>query len=92
MMRDFQFARWNRTMRHVIEPEITYRFVGGIGSAARDVLMVDTSDIATDTNELGYSLTQRFYVRPTVEKACAEVDGEVCRHEETGGREAGGMG
>jgi len=77
MVRDFQFARWNRTMRHVIEPEITYRFVGGIGSAARDVLMVDTSDIATDTNELGYSLTQRFYLRPTVEKACAEVDGEV---------------
>ena len=61
MERDFHFARWNRTMRHVIEPELNYRFVGGIGSKARNVLVVDTTDIATDTNEVGYSLTQRFY-------------------------------
>ena len=77
MVRDFKLAHWNRTMRHVIEPEITYRFVGGIGSAAQNVLVVDNSDIATDTNELGYSLTQRFYLRPSVDKPCAEVDGQA---------------
>jgi LPS-assembly protein len=77
MVRDFKFSRGNRIMRHVIEPEITYRFVGGIGTTARDVLVVDTSDIATDTDELGYSLTQRFYVRQSGEKPCAEIDGEA---------------
>jgi hypothetical protein len=29
--------------------------VGGIGAQARNVLLVDTTDIATDTNEVGLS-------------------------------------
>jgi LPS-assembly protein len=76
--RDFKFGRFNRTVRHVIEPELTYRFVGGMGSAARNVLMVDTTDIASDTNELGYSLTQRFYVRPTVDQPCEPEMNTTC--------------
>jgi LPS-assembly protein len=50
---------------------LTYRFVGGVGAHAQNVLLVDTTDIATDTNELGYSLTQRFYLRPIVPQRCA---------------------
>lgn len=72
--RDYHLARSNKTLRHVIEPELTYRFVGGIGSAARNVLTVDTTDIATDTSELGFSLTHRLYVRPAAEKACSPLD------------------
>jgi LPS-assembly protein len=68
--RDFALTRWNRTLRHIIEPELTYRLVRGIGSRELNVLLVDTSDIATNTNEAGYSLTQRFYLRPTVQKPC----------------------
>ena len=64
MERDFAIGHHGKVLRHVIEPELTYHYVGGIGSLARNVLLVDTSDIATDTNEAGYSLTQRFYVRP----------------------------
>jgi LPS-assembly protein len=62
--RDFELGNWNRELRHVIEPELTYRYVGGIGAQARNVLLVDTTDIATNTNELGLSITQRFYLRP----------------------------
>jgi LPS-assembly protein len=69
--RDFRIAGWNRELRHVVEPELTYRFVGGVGAHAQNVLLVDTTDIATDTNELGYSLTQRFYLRPIVPQRCA---------------------
>ncbi len=54
----------------MIEPELTYRYVGGIGSQARNVLLFDTTDIATDVNEAGFSLTQRFYLRPTNERPC----------------------
>jgi LPS-assembly protein len=72
--RDFSLARWNRELRHVIEPEIEYRFVGGIGSEARNVPLLDPTDIATDTNEVGFSLTQRFYLRPTEPKPCSEAD------------------
>ncbi len=64
MERDFPIGLQGKVLRHIIEPELTYHYVGGIGSLARNVLLVDTSDIATDTNEAGYSLTQRFYVRP----------------------------
>ena len=71
MERDFVFPIWNRVVRHVIEPELTYRYVGGIGSQAQNVLLIDTTDIATNTNEAGYSLTQRFYLRPIHAKPCA---------------------
>ena len=78
--RDFALPQWNRQLRHVIEPEFTYRLVRGIGAAARNVLLLDTTDIATDTNEMGFSLTQRFYLRPSGNKPCtaygAPVPGE----------------
>jgi LPS-assembly protein len=72
--RDFPLRRWNRELRHVIEPEITYRYVAGIGAQARNVLLIDTTDIATNTNEVGFSLTQRFYLRPTADRPCAGED------------------
>ena len=74
--RDFSIPAWNRVLRHVIEPELNYRFVSGIGPKAQNVLLVDSTDIATDTNELGYSLTQRFYLRPLSQKPCAETEAE----------------
>jgi len=72
--RDYVLARWNRVMRHVIEPELTYRYVGGIGSQARDVLLVDTTDIATNTNQAGFSLTQRLFLRPRNQQDCSNVE------------------
>ncbi len=72
--RDFELPFWHRELRHVIEPEFNYRYVGGIGPKARDVLLFDTTDLATDVNEAGFSLTQRFYLRPTGERPCAKGD------------------
>ena len=76
MERDFAIKGWNRELRHVIEPELTYRFVGGIGAKAQNVLFIDTTDIATNTNEVGYSLTQRLYLRPIAPRRCAPEDVE----------------
>ena len=75
--RDFALGHWNRVLRHVIEPELTYRYVGGIGAHAVNVLLVDTTDIATNTDEVGYSLTQRFYLRPAVQKPCPSAGEEA---------------
>ncbi|HEU5350385.1 MAG TPA: LPS assembly protein LptD [Terracidiphilus sp.] len=77
--RDFFLARWNRTLRHVIEPEFYYHFVGGIGPTARNVLMVDTTDIATDTNEAGFNLTQRFYLRSNKPVPCRDAAGQPAK-------------
>ena len=78
MMKDFVLARWNRHLRHMIEPELNYRFVGGIGNQARSVPLMDTTDIATDTNEFGYTLVQRFYVWPIHPAACDSSTQKSC--------------
>ena len=67
--RDFALPGIHRELRHVIEPELFYHYVTGINKA-RDTLLFDTTDIATDTNEAGFSLTQRFYLRDTAAKPC----------------------
>jgi LPS-assembly protein len=74
MERDFVLGRWNRMLRHVIEPELKYTFINGIGSDAQNVLLFDTTDVATDTNEAEYSLTQRFYLRPLHPKPCVDTE------------------
>jgi LPS-assembly protein len=74
--RDFAIPGWNRVLHHVIEPELTYRYVSGIGAQAQDVLLVDTTDLATNTDEVGYSITQRFYLRPTTQQTCAPQDAQ----------------
>jgi LPS-assembly protein len=70
--RDFDFG--GLVLRHVIEAELFYHFVGGIGGQARNVPLIDTTDIATNTDEVGYSLTQRFYRHNTRQKACDSED------------------
>ena len=78
MERDFRLPIWNRELRHVIEPEITYRYVGGIGQQAQHVLLFDPTDIVTNTNEAGFSLTQRFYLRPLKPKPCNADQNTLC--------------
>jgi len=50
-------------VKHTIEPEITYRYVTGINSF-QDTLRFDDVDVASDTNELEYGVTQRLFLRP----------------------------
>lgn len=85
--REFTFPLWHRQLRHVIEPEITYHFVGGIGARARNVLLFDATDIATNTNQAGFSLTQHFYLRPTSQHPCtaAEQESDAASHAEFAG-------
>ncbi len=54
--RDFELNALHRELRHVIEPEIFYHYVTGINQA-QQILQFDTADIATNTNEAGFSLT-----------------------------------
>jgi LPS-assembly protein len=74
--RDFVFPSLNRVVRHVIEPELTYHYVGGIGDQAQRVLLVDTTDVASDTSEVGFSVTQRFFLKPIHPAACDATDPE----------------
>lgn len=71
MERDFNLPWLHKELRHVIEPEIDYSFINGIGDFT-SILRFDTTDIASDTNELQYLLTQRFFFRPINAKPCPE--------------------
>jgi LPS-assembly protein len=65
-----KFFRGN-DVRHTIEPEVTYRYVAGIDNFL-SVLRFDDIDIASDTNELEYGVTQRLFLRPLKTRPCVE--------------------
>jgi LPS-assembly protein len=48
--------------RHTIEPDVQYKYVTGIDNFD-SVLRFDAVDVASNTNELGYFLTQRLFLR-----------------------------
>ncbi|HEV8384426.1 MAG TPA: LPS assembly protein LptD [Candidatus Acidoferrales bacterium] len=48
--------------RHVVEPLVVYRYVRGVNAFGR-FLRFDETDTLTDTNELEYGITQRFFRR-----------------------------
>jgi LPS-assembly protein len=60
-----QNLQWmlGREVRHTIEPEIVYRNVHGISNFL-SLLRFDDTDLASDTDELEYGLTQHLYFRP----------------------------
>jgi LPS-assembly protein len=55
-------TRHNRVLRHAIEPEAHYQYVSGINNFP-NILRFDPIDLVSDTNELEYSVTQRFYFK-----------------------------
>ena len=64
------------SVRHVIEPVVTYRYVSGVDNF-RSILRFDDRDVVSDTNELEYGVTQRLFTRPrTSDSRCgaAAVD------------------
>jgi LPS-assembly protein len=56
-------------VRHTIEPEFTYRYVTGIDNFP-DVLRFDAVDVASDTNEMEYGVTQRLFLRRAGNQPC----------------------
>jgi LPS-assembly protein len=74
-------------VKHTIEPEVTYRYVAGINNFL-NVLRFDDVDVASDTNELEYGVTQRLFLRPVKDRPCKEkrLTGEQDDPDEDGGR------
>lgn len=73
--RDFQVpARLQKvfgtTMRHTIEPSITYKNVHGVDNFL-GILRFDDLDLLSDTDELEYGVLQHLYFRPRAKKPVA---------------------
>jgi LPS-assembly protein len=48
--------------RHVIEPDINYRYIGD-ADHFRNTIVVDNVDLVTHTNEVEYGFTNRFFTK-----------------------------
>jgi len=60
--RFFEPPKSKKKYKHSIEPVVTYRYVTGVNSFA-DFIRFDSDSTLTDTNEVEYGVTQRFYVK-----------------------------
>jgi LPS-assembly protein len=60
--RFFDRPKTKRRYKHSIEPVITYRYVTGVNNFA-DFIRFDSDATLTDTNEIEYGVTQRFFVK-----------------------------
>ncbi len=58
--------------RHVIEPFLTYRYVGGVNNFNK-IIRFDYVDTVTDTNEIEYGVTNRIYTRRYPEAVTKEA-------------------
>jgi LPS-assembly protein len=58
--------------RHVVQPEVHYRFVGGVHDFS-SILRFDSTDIVSDTNEVEYGVAQRLFVKHRRSRACKVV-------------------
>jgi LPS-assembly protein len=53
--------------RHVIEPYLIYRKIGGISNFER-IIRFDYTDAIANTSEIEYGLTNRFFIRRSTER------------------------
>ena len=62
LAKNFHHRDGSFSFRHVIEPYVTYRKIGGVSDFHR-VIRFDELDAVADTNELEYGVTNRFFLR-----------------------------
>lgn len=67
LARNFRHGDGSFFFRHVIEPYVIYRKVSGINDFDR-VIRFDYLDTLSDTNEVEYGLTNRFFTRRSTER------------------------
>ena len=68
------YFRANKSLRfrHTIEPYLTYRLIKGVDNFNR-IIRFDYEDTATDTNEIEYGVTNRFFTRRYTEAVTDEA-------------------
>ncbi|HEX6185791.1 MAG TPA: LPS assembly protein LptD [Pyrinomonadaceae bacterium] len=66
LARNFRRGDGSFWFRHVIEPYLTYRVIGGISNFHK-FIRFDEVEAVADTNELEYGVTNRFFLRRSAE-------------------------
>jgi LptD protein len=63
MERTYTNADGSARFKHLIEPYLTYRLIGGIGSEFNRIIRFDDVDAVANTNEFEYAIVNRFFTR-----------------------------
>ncbi|HST52737.1 MAG TPA: LPS assembly protein LptD [Pyrinomonadaceae bacterium] len=67
LARNFNRKDGSFWFRHVIEPYVTYRRIGGVSDFDR-VIRFDEVDAVADTNEIEYGVSNRFFLRRSTDR------------------------
>ena len=63
LQRTFDAPSWmGQKVKHIIEPRVTYRYVGGIDNFNR-IVRFDQTELLSDTNQVEFSLSNRLLVK-----------------------------
>jgi LPS-assembly protein len=71
LARNFHRRDGSFWFRHVVEPYLTYRKIGGLNNFAH-VIRFDETDAVADTSEIEYGVTNRFFFRRSTESVGAK--------------------
>ena len=63
----YQKGIFGKSLKHTIEPSMTYRYVAGVDNFL-GVIRFDSTDLVSNTNEVEYGLTNRIYIKPRKHK------------------------
>ena len=72
LARNFYRGDNSLRFRHVIEPYIIYRKIAGINNFPR-IIRFDSTDAITDTNEIEYGFSNRFFKRHSTENVSGKT-------------------
>ncbi len=67
LARNFHRKDGSFWFRHVVEPYVTYRRIGGVNDFDR-VIRFDEVDAVADTNEIEYGVSNRFFLRRSTDR------------------------
>ncbi|HEX8557343.1 MAG TPA: LPS assembly protein LptD [Pyrinomonadaceae bacterium] len=70
LARNFRRGDGSFWFRHVIEPYMTYRAIGGVSNFHK-LIRFDEVEAVADTNEIEYGVTNRFFLRRSAESVGA---------------------
>jgi LPS-assembly protein len=88
LARNFHHHDGTFSFRHVIEPYLTYRKIGGV-SDFESVIRFDELDAVADTNELEYGVTNRFFLRRSAESVGGRPRAKTAAEKRRDGERAG---
>ncbi len=72
LAKNFYGAKGNLRFRHTIEPYLTYRLIKGVDNFNR-IIRFDYEDTQTNTNEIEFGITNRFFTRRYTEAVTDEA-------------------